>query len=139
MHDERPAMRLATMRYTKIDGTSVAVSVTSSAEAKTALKELRHKKRELKFIRSALLRRQKAARARQPAKSRRRVSFFGRLWSGFKRLVMALVELVTVPRTERRSRSLPEIERELKRTDQLLHNVEGCILQLEGKLLARGA
>ena len=36
-------MQLASMRYTKIDGTSVAVTVTSAAEAKAALKELRHK------------------------------------------------------------------------------------------------
>ena len=55
-------MQLASMRYVKIDGTAVGVTVASAAEARAALKELRHKKREIKFLRSALLRRQKAAR-----------------------------------------------------------------------------
>lgn len=70
-------MQLAPMRYTRIEGTAVAVSVTSAAEAKAALKELRHKRRELKFLRSALLRRQKVARARQ-AKPKRTASWFWR-------------------------------------------------------------
>ena len=56
-------MQLAPMRYTTIEGTKVAVTVTSAGEAKAALKELRHKKRELKFLRAALARRQRTARA----------------------------------------------------------------------------
>ena len=47
-------MRLSPTRYTKIDGTAVAVTVTSAVEAKAAVKELKHKKRELKFLRGAL-------------------------------------------------------------------------------------
>ena len=47
-------MQLAPMRFTQIDGTAVSVTVTSAQEAKAALKELRHKKRELKFLRGAL-------------------------------------------------------------------------------------
>ena len=43
-------MQLAPMRFVKIDGTAVSVTVTSAEEAKAALKELRHKKRELKFL-----------------------------------------------------------------------------------------
>ena len=67
-------MQLAPMRYTKIEGTAVAVSVTSAAQAKAALKELRHKKRELKFLRTALVRRQRAARTKQSSASKPRRS-----------------------------------------------------------------
>jgi hypothetical protein len=30
------------------------------------------------------------------------------------------------------------MEKELQRIDETLHNIEGCILQVQGKLLARG-
>ena len=39
-------MQLATLRYAKIEGTAVSVSVTSADEAKAAVKELRQRKRE---------------------------------------------------------------------------------------------
>lgn len=129
-------MQLAPMRFTKIEGTAVAVTVTSAVEAKAALRELRHKKRELNFLRSALVRRQKAARSAQ-AKGHDKRSRLRRFIAGVGWLFGALADLVTVPRTERRARSPVEIERELNRTDEMLHNIQGCILQLEGKLLAK--
>jgi hypothetical protein len=133
-------MQLAPMRYTKIDGTAVAVSVTSAVEAKAALKELRHKQRELKFLRSALRRRLKSARPpaqangkRKPAVSRLR--WFGRgIWWTFA----SLFEMATVAKAERRARDPAEMERELHRIEETLHNIEGCVLQLQGKLLTRG-
>ena len=131
-------MQLAPMRYVKIDGTAVAVTVASASEAKAALKELRHKKREIKFLRGALLRRQKAARA-EPAKRRRSASFFRRIWRGLRWLSAALIDLATVTASERKKRSPAEIERELQWADEVLHNIEGCILQLEGKLLTHTA
>jgi hypothetical protein len=127
-------MQLAPMRYVKIDGTAVAVTVASASEAKAALKELRHKKREIKFLRGALLRRQKAARP-QPGNRRRPGSFFRRLWRGLRWLMAALIDLATVSAKERKQRSPAEIDRELRWTEEVLHNLEGCILQLEGKLL----
>jgi hypothetical protein len=131
-------MQLAPLRYTKIEGTAVAVTVTSAAEAKAALKELRHKQRELKFLRGALLRRQRAARPPPAAKSKRAVSWLRRLWRGLRWVVGALFEVATVPRAERRARDPAEIARELQRIDETLHNIEGCILQLQGKLLTLG-
>src|SRR5262247_3124817 len=113
-------MQLAPMRYVKIDGTAVAVTVASASEAKAALKELRHKKREIKFLRGALLRRQKAARA-EPGKRRRSASFFTRLWRGLKWLAAALIDLATVSAGERRRKSPAEIERELRWSDEVLH------------------
>jgi hypothetical protein len=127
-------MQLAPMRYVKIDGTAVGVTVASATEAKVALKELRHKKREIKFLRGALLRRQKAARP-EPGKRKRPASLLRRLWRGVRALAAALIDVATVSRSERKKRSPAEIERELEWTEEVLHNIEGCILQLEGKLL----
>jgi hypothetical protein len=132
-------MQLAPMRYTKIDGTAVAVTVTSAQEAKAALKELRHKKRELKFLRSALVRRQRAARSTETASSKRKRSLTRRAFAGLGALIAWLFEVATVPRAERRARDPAEIARELQEIDETLHNVEGCIVQLQGKLLAFSA
>ncbi len=130
-------MQLAPMRFTKIDGTAVAVSVRSAAEAKAAVKELRHKKRELKFLRAALVRRLRSVR---PKRSRRRVeqSALRQTLSGIGWLVSTLVEVATVSGEERRARNPDEMEREIHNIDETLHNIEGCILQLQGKLLTLG-
>jgi hypothetical protein len=133
-------MQLAPLRYTKIEGTAVAVTVTSAAEAKAALKELRHKQRELKFLRGALLRRQRAARPQaQTGKRKPAVSWLRRLFRGLGWAIGALFEMATVPRAERRARDPEEMARELQRIDETLHNIEGCILQLQGKLLTLGS
>jgi hypothetical protein len=130
-------MQLAPMRYTRIEGTAVAVSVTSAAEAKAALKELRHKRRELKFLRSALQRRQKVARVRQ-AKPKRAACWFWRALMRLGGAIGGLMEMATVPRETRRALDPQHIERELQRIDETVHNIDGCVLQLEGKLLTLG-
>ena len=130
-------MQLAPTRYMKIEGTAVAVTVTSATEAKSALRELRHKKRELKFLRTALLRRQKTARAKQGGGKPRR-SLLRRIFSGLGSAFAWLFEVATVSKEERRARDPEEIARELQRIDETLHNIEGCIVQLQGKLLALG-
>jgi hypothetical protein len=132
-------MQLAPMRYTTIDGTAVSVSVRSAAEAKAAVKELRHKKRELKFLRAALVRRLRALRPGQGRRGNRpERSLLGRTFSGIGWLVAGIVEAATVSRDERRARNPGEIERDIHAIDETLHNVEGCILQLQGKLLTLG-
>jgi hypothetical protein len=114
--------------------------VKSAVEAKAAVKELRHKKRELKFLRSALLRRQRAARPKPASRARRPrpLALWRRALAGAGRMLAWLIELLTVPREERRARDPAEIGRELHRIDETLHNIEGCILQLQGKLLTLG-
>lgn len=132
-------MQLAPMRYAKIEGTAVAVSVRSAAEAKAAVKELRHKKREFKFLRAALARRLRAARPKQGARrSRAETSVLSQGLAGLGSLLAGLVEVATVPRAERRASNPAEIERELHQLDETLHNIEGCILQLQGRLLTLG-
>jgi hypothetical protein len=132
-------MQLAPMRYTRIEGTAVAVSVTSATEAKAAVKELRHKKRELKFLRAALVRRQRAVRPKPSGRrGRTRESVLRWALAGLGRGLAGLVELATVSRAERRARDPAEIERDIHRLDETLHNIDGCILQLQGKLLTQG-
>ena len=41
-------------------------------------------------------------------------------------------------RAQRWARDPAEIDRELHRLDETLHNIEGCILQVQGKLIAQG-
>ena len=134
-------MQLAPMRYTKIDGTSVAVSVTSATEAKAAVKELRHKKRELKFVRAALVRQQRALRPKQPGRRRgaeRSPSLSRTMIDGLGGLIGGLFDHATTAARDGGRRSLADIEREIRQLDETLHNIEGCILQLQGKLLTKG-
>jgi hypothetical protein len=130
-------MQLAPMRFVKIEGTAVSVTVTSAEEAKAAVKELRHKKRELKFLRSALAKKQRAGRAQRAkaAKSSQTglQTFLDDLRWGFS----AIVEKGTQKADTPKPATLPEIETEVRRLDETLHNIEGCILQLQGKLLTK--
>jgi tetrahydromethanopterin S-methyltransferase subunit G len=61
-----------------------------------------------------------------------------RALAGLGSLIAWLFEVATVPRAERRARNPAEIARELQRIDETLHNVEGCIVQLQGKMLTLG-
>jgi len=134
-------MQLAPMRYTRIDGTAVAVSVKSATEAKAAVKELRHKKRELKFLRAALVRQQRALRPK-PSGGRRRAerpsSLSKAMIDGLGGLIGGLFDHATFAARKSGGRGLAEIEREIRQLDETLHNIEGCILQLQGKLLTKG-
>ena len=58
-----------------------------------------------------------------------------RFFAGLGWLIASLFEVATVARAERRARDPAEIERELQRIDETLHNIEGCTLQLQGKML----
>ena len=135
-------MQLTPMRFTKIDGTAVAVTVTSTVEAKAALKELRHKKRELKFLRTALARERTVLRARR-AKAKREVeagepgmldTFVSDLKWGITAIAGGGRSAEQAPKAPE-PRTLAEVERELAGLDETLHNIDGCIVQLQGKLL----
>jgi hypothetical protein len=56
-------------------------------------------------------------------------------FAGLGWIIAWLFELATVARAERRARDPAEIGRELQRIDETLHNIECCILQLQGKML----
>ncbi len=127
-------MQLAPTRFTKIEGTEVMVSVNSSAEAKTALKELSHKKRELAHLKRVLLRQQKALRRKQE-RARRPPSFLWQIFDPKKKLVRAVTAVVSVFKPERQQRDGDEITRELRRIDEIAQGIDSCRLQIEGKLI----
>jgi hypothetical protein len=119
------------MRFATIVGTEVTVKVQSSAEAKSAIKELRHKKKEVALLKrrvAAELKRARAAEAkaeRASARSRRQKGFFaalGRLSSAFS--------------DDDHSEDVERLEKDLVHTEEILHNIDSCIIQLEGKLLS---
>ncbi len=47
-------MQLREMRYARIEGTEVLVEVKSPAEAKAAIKELKHKKKEIALLKKRM-------------------------------------------------------------------------------------
>lgn len=128
-------MQLSETRYVQIDGTSVTASVDTADEARIAVKELRHKKRELTHVKRGLLRRKKAAEAVAARARRKRAA----KPKGFFAKARATFDFVaSLPGAFGRANTmmdLPDIERELKRTDETLHNVDTVLLQIEGKLL----
>jgi hypothetical protein len=132
-------MQLAPMRYTRIEGSAVEVSVKSATEAKAAVKELRQRKSELKFLRKDLVRRQRALRPKQGARRGRakQASTLSKVVDGVGGMIGGLFDHATAPGGGRDGRALAEIEHEIRRIDEILHNIEGCILQLQGKLLTQ--
>jgi len=121
------------MRFTRIDGTAVMVTVTSAKEAKAALKELRHKKKELNLLRRRLVREQKAARAAEQRAERARSDLSRR--HGLIRLVVRTAALF---RSNKPVRDLTAVTRDLDAMDETIHSLDTCIVQIEGKLLTLG-
>jgi hypothetical protein len=133
------------MRYIEIDGTAVAVSVKSATEAKAAVKELLQKKSELKFECKELLRRQKALRPKGGSKRagtrgrKQKTSTMSRAVDGLGGMIGGLFNHATAsPPGGHSAREVAEIERDLRRLEEILHNIDGCIVQLKGKLLTHG-
>lgn len=123
-------MQLREMRYARIEGTEVMVQVHSAEEAKAAIKELRHKKKELGLVRKRMLKEQKSARTaldrleRDHNRSSRR--------GGLRGLVSRMSKVV---KSREPLRDLATIQADLSRTDDIVHNIDSCIIQLEGRLL----
>ena len=132
-------MQLAPMRYTKIEGTAVEVSVTSATEAKAAVKELRQRKSEYRFLRKGLVQKQRAARPKRGGTRSRtkQTSTLSKAVDGLGGMIGGLFNHDMVSGAGHGGRALTEIEHEIRHIDELLHNIEGCILQLQGKLLTK--
>lgn len=123
-------MKLTPMRFTTIEGTDVTVQVTSSADAKRAIKELRHRKKEVGLHRRALLRQQKAA-LKEQAQTQRATAERARR----RGVIATMSRMASLFRKEAPLYDLASIEQELQMTDEVMHNIDACILQIEGKLL----
>jgi hypothetical protein len=128
-------MQLSPTRFMKIEGTEVLVTVTSSEEAKLAMKELNHKKKELAHIKRSLLRQQRSMRRRSARAERPRST----LWNIFdpdKTLVRAVSAMVGVFVPPKPARDARDIARDLSEIDEIVHNIESCRLQIQGKLIS---
>lgn len=123
-------MQLRDMRYATISGTEVAVKVNSATEAKAAIKELRHKKKEVTLLKRRLaseLKRARAAeeRAERAAAARRRKKGF----------MAALSRLSSAFKSKEDTADTARLEIDMHKAEEILHNIDSCIIQLEGKLL----
>lgn len=123
-------MQLREMRFAKIEGTEVMVSVQSAAEAKSAIKELRHKKKEIGLLKKRMQKEHSAAR-RAIDRDEREHARLARQ----RGVISSLKRVSRIFRSNKPERDLDVIQHDLDRTDEILHNIESCIIQLEGKLL----
>ena len=131
-------MQLAATRHISFEGSTVVLAPASHAEAKAALKELRHKKRELTWHRKSLLRRKKTATERA-SKKKRTTSRRKSSWSS--RLADAWAFLMGLPSAFAQARGtmdVADIERQVAYIDELTHNIDSAIIQVEGRLLNAG-
>jgi len=118
------------MRFARIDGTEVLVEVKSATEAKAAIKELRHKKKELALLKRRITSQELRARrtvARAEDAARREARRRG-LFAALRRISRVFIRKKALP-------DLNGIRRDLEKTEEILHNIESCIIQLEGRLL----
>lgn len=123
-------MQLREMRFARIEGTDVRVEVKSAAEARSAIKELKHKKKELALLKRRI--------ARQELTARRKIERAEEAAARQARRRGLFATLRRVSRVFKKGDTLPDIDAlrgELDKTDEILHNLDSCIIQLEGRLL----
>lgn len=128
-------MQLIEMRFAKIVGTEVMVEVNSAVEAKAAIKELRHKKKELAILKKRLTKEHQASRAA-----------FARAERAQAREAKAKGLVASVRRVGRMfsgpdpvdARDPVAIAADVRQMDEIAHNIDSCIVQLEGRLLKLG-
>jgi hypothetical protein len=126
-------MELTPTRYVRIERTVVSAKVDSADEARFAIRELKQKKREIAHLKKTLAREKKAANARSTNARRRPApspSFFD--WT--RAAISALTRSVRTGEPTR-PRDLKSIERDFQRLDEIAHNIDAVIVQLEGRLL----
>ena len=128
-------MQLSETRFVTITGTDVAASVNSATEAKIAIKEIRQKKKEYAHIRKGLQRQVKAlekqARAARGKKAGKGRSFF----DSVRATVTKVASVAGAYGTATAKMDLPRLEQQCAHTDEILHNLDSVLIQIEGKLL----
>lgn len=132
-------MRISDTRFIRIDGTRVVLLAANNAEAKLALKELRHKKKELWHHKRRLRRRLKAVAARDKREARTGTSPDMSPLTFMARSLGAVSGVVTgwnpFP-----GRPLPStrgaIKQDINTLDELILNVDAAVLHVEGKLMS---
>jgi hypothetical protein len=123
-------MQLREMRFARIDGTEVMVEVRSEKEARAAIKELKHKKKELALLKRRI--------TKDEVRARRTIERAETAAAREARRRGLVATLRRVTRAFSRPAPLPDlaaIRGDIERTDEILHNIDSCIVQLEGRLL----
>lgn len=130
-------MELAETRFVKIEGTKVTASVNSADEARLAVKELKHKKKELAHIRRSLVRQRKSAEALVARKRKTSKGQQG-FWSALGTGISVLMASPYAYGNARQIMDIPSIEKDCSHIEELLLSVDACLLQIEGKLIHEG-
>jgi hypothetical protein len=123
-------MQLRPMTYARIEGTEVLVEVTSSFEAKSAIKELKHRKKELGLLKKRL---QKSLKANRTAVQKAEAAHDKALKKGGLKGVAARVGHAF--RDKQAEDDAAAIEKDLANMDDVITNIDSCIIQIEGRLL----
>lgn len=134
------SMHLSQTRFIEIDGTRVALLAADDREARLALKELRHKKKELIHYKRRLRRRAKLIAARDQREKRFGTSPDLSPWGYVARSLGAVIELLTgwnpFPGAPLPTNS-QAVAADLHTIDEIRLNVDAAILHIEGKLIGR--
>ncbi|CAN0429131.1 unnamed protein product [Phaeothamnion confervicola] len=117
-------MQLSATRFIKIDGTSVTANVRSASEAKLAAKEVRQKKREYQHIKKGLARALKEAERRAGKGGARPANLLSRM-----RHALGVFGRATA------QTSAANLAEEFVRAEEILHNLDAVLIQIQGKLL----
>lgn len=127
-------MELSPTRYVKIDGTQVTATVNSAAEAKHAIKEARQKKREVAHIKRGLMHNKRVAERQAGRGKKKRVGRPGIL-AKVRDAFTTVASLTGAYGRASAIMDLPRIEKECAEADEILHNLDAVLIQLQGKLL----
>lgn len=126
-------MQLSQTRFVKVDGTTVSATVKTAAEAKIAVKEIRQKKKEYAHIRKGLMRQLKAAEqlVNTTKKKSKPAGFFSRVGA----VVGSVASFAGAYGTAQAKADIPRLQLECAHADEILHNLDTVLIQIEGKLL----
>jgi hypothetical protein len=127
-------MKLSEARFVHIEGTSVGATVNSAAEAKIAIKEIRQKKREFTHIKRGLLREKKIAERIANA-GRKKGKTSGGFFTSVLSTASKVVNMAGAYGKANARMDLARIEEECAQTEEILHNLDTVLIQMEGKLL----
>ncbi len=129
-------MQLTPMKHAVIEGVEVRVTAATLPEAKLAVKELRHKKRELALLKRVLAAQLKAANNRE--ERTKPVTWGATAWSLVTRGFWGLLGMASAVVTKKRRRSAGEIAKEIEAVATTSINIDHAILQIEGRMLGMG-
>lgn len=131
-------MKLSDTRFIRIDGTHVELMATNDDEARTALAELRHKKKELLHWKRRLRRRRAAlertGRHIEMGGTSPHLSPIGYIGRALGAVVHWLSGWNPFPGGLGLPRTLEGIAQDLNTLDEVQQNVEAAMLHIEGRL-----